>query len=251
MAAGGRERSKTKKRQPNLDEWISMIEAADSVNQLREVGQKAAEAFGFNGVQLIDANPNSLDIRDSDLKRIMARARHTNTPFEFDWDPAANRQEVAAIRKDELNFRIPRYSNGGFVIPFHFSDSHGSVQSRLAIFFWHDATKRIRFSISSRKFEIHLIAIYWAQRSVDLISDRYKEKPSLLEFESLQDPLTTQERDVLAWAARGKSVLDTSNILALPEPTVRKHIQAALNKLGANNQTYGITKAIYLGLINV
>ena len=62
--------------------------------------------------------------------------------------------------------------------------------------------------------------------------------------------MTDRERDVLSWAARGKSVLDTADILILSEDTVKTHIRNALTKLGANNKTHGVTKAIYLGLIS-
>jgi DNA-binding CsgD family transcriptional regulator len=61
--------------------------------------------------------------------------------------------------------------------------------------------------------------------------------------------LTDRERDVLSWAGRGKSVLDTAEILKLSEDTVKSHIRNALKKLDATNKTHAVTKAIYLNLI--
>ena len=63
------------------------------------------------------------------------------------------------------------------------------------------------------------------------------------------EELTDRERDVLSWAGRGKSVLDTADILELSEDTVKTHVRNALKKLNANNKTHAVTKAIYLGLI--
>jgi LuxR family quorum sensing-dependent transcriptional regulator len=45
--------------------------------------------------------------------------------------------------------------------------------------------------------------------------------------------------------------MDTADILTLSEETVKTHIRNALTKLGANNKTHGVAKAIYLGLIDV
>ncbi len=56
---------------------------------------------------------------------------------------------------------------------------------------------------------------------------------------------------MLSWAARGKTAHDTSDILSLSEDTVKTHIRNALHKLDATNKTHGVTKAIYLGLIDI
>ena len=59
------------------------------------------------------------------------------------------------------------------------------------------------------------------------------------------------ERDVLSWASRGKTVPDTAEILSLSEETIDTHMRHAMHKLGANNKTHAVVKAIYLGLIDV
>ncbi len=63
--------------------------------------------------------------------------------------------------------------------------------------------------------------------------------------------LTNRERDVMSWAARGKTLQDTADILKLSTETVETHIKNALRKLDATNKTHGVAKCIALGLIDL
>jgi LuxR family transcriptional regulator, quorum-sensing system regulator BjaR1 len=140
----------------------------------------------------------------------------------------------------------------GFIVPFHFSDSLGRVNSSLVVFFWSDTANKFRFLISRKKYEMHIIMICWAQRAVDIIAEQMREGVRFAPKnigDLIGEELTDRERDVLSWAGRGKSVLDTADILELSEDTVKTHIRNALKKLNANNKTHAVTKAIYLGLI--
>ena len=140
----------------------------------------------------------------------------------------------------------------GFIVPFHFSDSIGRVNSSLIVFFWSDAASKFAFLISRKKYEMHIIMIYWAQRAVDIVGEQIRDGARFAPKNPnniVERDLTDRERDVLAWAGRGKSVSDTADILVLSEDTVKSHIRNAMNKLDANNKTHAVTKAIYLGLI--
>jgi LuxR family quorum sensing-dependent transcriptional regulator len=67
----------------------------------------------------------------------------------------------------------------------------------------------------------------------------------------LKASLTDRERDVLSWGARGKTVSETAEILRLSADTVETHMRHATHKLGANNKTHAVAKAIHFGLIDV
>ena len=56
--------------------------------------------------------------------------------------------------------------------------------------------------------------------------------------------LTLREREVLWWAAQGKSALDIAAILQITKRTVDEHIQNAARRLGAANRT----QAVAIGL---
>jgi len=58
------------------------------------------------------------------------------------------------------------------------------------------------------------------------------------------NPLTPRERDVLCWAANGKSAAETAELLAITERTVNAHAGAAITKLGASNRTQAIVRAM-------
>jgi LuxR family quorum sensing-dependent transcriptional regulator len=56
--------------------------------------------------------------------------------------------------------------------------------------------------------------------------------------------LTAREREVLTWAAHGKSAWEIGEILEIAKRTVDEHVQTALRKLGAVNRTQGVAIAI-------
>jgi DNA-binding CsgD family transcriptional regulator len=62
-------------------------------------------------------------------------------------------------------------------------------------------------------------------------------------------PLTPREREVLLWAARGKSNWDISQILSVSESAVNFHITNAMRKLDATGRVMAVLKAIRHGLI--
>jgi DNA-binding CsgD family transcriptional regulator len=152
-----------------------------------------------------------------------------------------------------MEFALDFGFHDGFIVPFHFSDSLGRINSSLVVFFWSDEKSKFQFLISRKKYEMHIIMIYWAQRAVDIISEETRGGPRFAPKNasySIDQTLTDRERDVLAWAGRGKSVLDTAELLKLSEDTIKSHMRNAMKKLNANNKTHAVTKAIYLGFIN-
>jgi LuxR family quorum sensing-dependent transcriptional regulator len=58
------------------------------------------------------------------------------------------------------------------------------------------------------------------------------------------DPLTDRQREVLLWAAEGKSAWDTSVILGISEATVRKHEKKAREVLGTATTMQAVVEAI-------
>ncbi len=62
-------------------------------------------------------------------------------------------------------------------------------------------------------------------------------------------PLTTRERDVLAWVAQGKSAWEIGMILGIAKRTVDEHVSAACRKLNAGNRTQAVVAALRERLI--
>ncbi len=61
--------------------------------------------------------------------------------------------------------------------------------------------------------------------------------------------LTIREREVLWWAAQGKSASDIATILRITKRTVDEHIRNALRRLGAANRTQAVAIALRERLI--
>jgi len=61
--------------------------------------------------------------------------------------------------------------------------------------------------------------------------------------------LTPREREVLLWAAKGKTGWEIGQILRLSERTVTYHVENARAKLGASSRAHAVVKAVTLGLI--
>ncbi len=61
--------------------------------------------------------------------------------------------------------------------------------------------------------------------------------------------LTAREREVLTWAANGKSAWETGEILCIAKRTVDEHMQTATRKLGAVNKTQAVALALTRNLI--
>ncbi|AGZ33361.1 MULTISPECIES: autoinducer binding domain-containing protein [Pseudomonas] len=62
-------------------------------------------------------------------------------------------------------------------------------------------------------------------------------------------PLSSREREVLRWAADGKTLNEVADILALSIETVKFHTRNAAVKLGAVNRTAAVARAALLGLL--
>jgi DNA-binding CsgD family transcriptional regulator len=61
--------------------------------------------------------------------------------------------------------------------------------------------------------------------------------------------LSEREKEILLYAAEGKSDFVIAEILGISYSTVRYHMNNAFTKLDANERTFAIIKAIRLGLI--
>ena len=97
-------------------------------------------------------------------------------------------------------------------------------------------------------------SIYFIQRAVDLSADRVKSRMRFTDDDGqplMRVSLMDRERDVLSWAPRGKNMEETSDILSISVDTVQTHIENAKRKLGASNKLHPVTKAIYIGTIDI
>ncbi|MCF4126499.1 helix-turn-helix transcriptional regulator [Methylobacterium sp. SyP6R] len=102
-------------------------------------------------------------------------------------------------------------------------------------------------SVSGRHFDVppdkvgtvQLIATYAAARLMLLRGS-----------ESVEVRLTDREREVLQWAADGKTAWETGEILAVSSKTVEHHLSTSRQKLRALNGVQAVANALRQGLIH-
>jgi LuxR family transcriptional regulator, quorum-sensing system regulator BjaR1 len=63
--------------------------------------------------------------------------------------------------------------------------------------------------------------------------------------------LTPREREVLTWAAAGKSAWETATILSISQKTVTHHLDHIRRKLGVANTTQAVVAALRAGELKI
>jgi DNA-binding CsgD family transcriptional regulator len=256
-----------------IEEAIASIERCETLDELSRTLQTVIEARGFASFAFIDTsvpgkdaplviatNPEAWDreYRSNGFVHVdpvLPMARRMNVPFHWQNVPMPERlgrKKPGALRTMEAA-RDHGFTNG-LVIPFHYLDDLGRAFSSVCTFFWKDRITQFVSMFNHQRLELHVILLYWAQRAVEIEAKNRNRPSRFLDADGQplrQVALTDRERDVLSWAGRGKTVSDTAEILTLSEETIDTHMRHAMHKLGANNKTHAVVKAIYLGLIDV
>jgi LuxR family quorum sensing-dependent transcriptional regulator len=258
---------------PRVEDVLSALETATSTEELRVRMQTAVQNYGFAGYDFIDAADPHSGVKPFhfgtaerawedtyvannfvELDPCIAKCQRTNIPFT--WEEVAPgvprpgpKSPIRRLMDAAQDFGL----NEGLVVPCHFRDELGRMHSVSSVFFWKDRVQGFRAVLSNaRRAELHLVMIYFIQRCIDLKAEEIGGEAKLLREirpEQAED-LTVHQRDVLAWAARGKTVEETAEIMGISDMTVRTHMRNALRRLGVSGKTHGVAKAIKMGLIN-
>ncbi len=259
--------------QTHYEHWLSRIDGAASTDALSTLMQKLAESHGFGAFVFADAvtasfeeavvaftwRPEWQQVYEQenfiDADPVVAFARRTNAPFFWHEAPVPER----------IGRRLPRATrvmraasdhgyHDGFAIPYHYVDRHGRAFSTIVSFFGESRELDFARSPIVVRRHLHLLAMAWAQRFIEL-TNRAEGRPARFltrEGEPLGTVrLTDRERDALSWAARGKTSAETALILGISHETVTKHLHLAMKKLGATNRTAAVALAIHTGLISL
>jgi len=154
-----------------------------------------------------------------------------STVQPFEWSEARYDKEsnpaAHLVMTRATEFRLMQ----GYCIPLHY-DEGGAVISM--------ATEQLDIDPVA-KSALQLIGIYAHNR----IRTLGRPKPEK------RDLLTAREREVLRWAADGKTAWEVSVILKISERTVKFHLIQASRKLNAVNRTSAVAKALARGLIKL
>ena len=99
----------------------------------------------------------------------------------------------------------------------------------------HQDTRRIGFSKFLRTSTVRRRI---TQRRIAPVRKRFSRRQSLVSRSNHRNrSLTSREREVLDWLARGKSNAEIGEILGISAATVGKHLEHIYPKLGVENRT--------------
>jgi LuxR family transcriptional regulator, quorum-sensing system regulator BjaR1 len=154
---------------------------------------------------------------------IARQCRRSSRPFE--WTAAQYYSDpeprAAEVMRRAADFGLQR----GFIVPINNPDGFEACVSMSGV----------HLELTARtKPLIHLVALYGYERVRQLVGLEPDAKPQL----------TPREREVLKWAARGKSAWEIGEILAIGKRTVDEHAATAVRKLGADNRAHAIAIAL-------
>lgn len=253
-----------------LDEFLAAIASCQTVAQVRARVDEIAQAYGFASFSFVDVGDPSQDLPfyittidpawDEDYRSnnflavdpILPFVRRSNLPFLWsDVPPPARRgkRKPGGLRVLEAS-RDHGFQNG-FVIPIHMTDRIGRISSASCVFFWKEEADELPRALAPCKHDLHILMLYCAQKIIDITDMENKRAKRLSGHGGEIGGLKDRERDVLAWAARGKTMAETADILGISESTVEEYVRGALRKLDAVTKAQAVAKAIYAGLIDV
>lgn len=147
----------------------------------------------------------------------------------LDWDEVRNTDETVqhihevaeqyGIGRRGISFPIrePGMGDAMFSVNFECDDRH-----------WAEVRKDLVNGL-------HLFAHYFHQRMRGVIETR----PVTSEFD-----LAPREREVLLWAAEGKTAWETAQLLGVSERAIRLYTENAMNKLRAKTKTQAVAIAV-------
>lgn len=158
-------------------------------------------------------------------------SRRSTLPFH--WRTALAKPEYGKSAQQVFNESAAFGIHDGYSVPIH--SAHGMALISMAV---DDPTL---FAPSARKqlYALQLMALHFHMSC----------ERSLAETPTPPVHLTAREREVLTWAAQGKTGWEIAQILHLAERTVTYHVENAKVKLGATSRGHAIVKAVTLGLI--
>lgn len=160
---------------------------------------------------------------------VLRHCRNSIHPFEWAEAPYDVERErgAAEVMRRATDFRMVR----GFVVPIHGLTGYQAGVS----------LGGVDLDLNTRsKPALHLMAMYAFERIRRLL-DPTPDSPSRL---------TQREREVVAWAAQGKSAWEIGEILHVTQRTAEQHLANAAHKLGAVNRTHAVAIAIRNKIIN-
>ena len=156
------------------------------------------------------------------------------TTRPFTWKYVTQNQKISAFQKRIMDEAHEAKLMDGMAVPIHGMNGELSGVGMASSAGGVELNEVVMAKIRTLCFQFHMAY-------TEML--RAEEEPGGGIF------LTDREREVLLWAAEGKSDAVIADILGISYSTVRFHINNSYKKLNSNERIFAVTKAIRLGLI--
>lgn len=153
------------------------------------------------------------------------------------WDELFDRKKLPEESLKQLEWASDYDVNTGLIVPM--SHSNGELCLLNFVLDKEDLKKQAKIKKLKKILPAYTDLMYYKIKS---ILDR--------EIMGRQNKLTSRQTECLLWAAKGKTIWETAQILGLSEFTVREHLKTAMEKLNAKNKVEAIAKSIVYKQIN-
>ncbi|MGE5547890.1 MAG: helix-turn-helix transcriptional regulator [Solirubrobacterales bacterium] len=160
---------------------------------------------------------------------VMTTARKVTVPFA--WKPLLEMPETTPAAHRVFAEASVFGIRDGMTVPIHCADGFAMMSLVTG------DPRLLAPEAAAERQAVQLMALYYH---------------STVERQAAREPavrLTPREREILTWAAQGKTGWEIAQILHLAERTVIFHIENAKAKLGANSRSHAVVRAMMLGLI--
>jgi DNA-binding CsgD family transcriptional regulator len=236
---------------------LEFIEQAECAASIEELQAKLEAAFAWFGVPHYSLGAMLRDEQGGARFTTLVRgvteawAEHYWAEKSFNVDAAVHLalqrvtpfswSEVEALRLPQASRRLfdeireAMQIKGGLVIPIHDEMGFAGVVAL------HHEEHELRAKAAQA---LKLIAIYAVERAKELLAHVRSLEPANA------CPLSQRQREILAYAALGKSETDTGDILGISSFTVREHMAEARARLGVRTKMQAIALAVQRGWVH-
>ncbi|WP_319414377.1 LuxR family transcriptional regulator [uncultured Cohaesibacter sp.] len=159
--------------------------------------------------------------------------RSLERPVPFFWKDAVQEQQQNRLLEPALLAQSAKVMDQA---------ADAGVADGIGIPFTNKFGEMAGFGISRERYEPH--HDYQELGQIYLVSSIFHDKFTSLHADSALPNLTMREKDILLWAAEGKSDWEIATILGIKHPTVRYHWGNIFKKLDATNRLLATSIAI-------
>ena len=166
------------------------------------------------------------------LDPVLAMARRSRIPFHWT-DLAVGSPEIAAFFAESVEMGVGRH---GLTIPIHGPEGEKALFSVTS----NKSEAEFRAQCVDRMPLLQILGFEFHRGLSNLIAPLQPER---------SQSLRPREREVLYWAASGKTVWETAQLLGITEDTTNSYLRDAIRRLSCLNKPHAVAEAVRLGLV--